>query len=68
MEYQKIINLLDQPSKFRTTNWVEINLESRGARKINSQVTLKTIMLKFSLCDYSDAYILVDPNLGGGRG
>ena len=35
MEYQKIINLLDniskQPSKFRRKNWVEINDESRGA-------------------------------------
>ena len=35
MEYQKIANFLDsasnQPSKFRTTNWVEINDESRGA-------------------------------------
>ena len=34
MEYQKIINLLDdttnQPSKFRTRNWVDINNESRG--------------------------------------
>ena len=34
MEYQKIINLLDdaknQPSKFRTRNWIEINDESRG--------------------------------------
>ena len=34
MEYQKIINLLDdttnQPSKFRTSNWVKINYESRG--------------------------------------
>ena len=34
MEYQKIINLLDntsnQPSKFRTKNWVEISDESRG--------------------------------------
>ena len=32
MEYKKIINLLDntanQPSKFRTRNWVEINHES----------------------------------------
>ena len=31
MKYQKIINLLDntpnQPSKFRTANWVEINDE-----------------------------------------
>ena len=34
MKYQKIINLLNdimnQPSKFRTRNWVEINDESRG--------------------------------------
>ena len=33
MEYQKIINLLDQttnqPSKFRTKNWWEINDESK---------------------------------------
>ena len=34
MEYQKIINLLDdttnRPSKFRTRDWVEINDESQG--------------------------------------
>ena len=34
MEYQKIINLIDntmnQPSKFTTKTWVEINDESRG--------------------------------------
>ena len=34
MEYQKIINLLDdavnQSSKFRTRNWIEINDESQG--------------------------------------
>ena len=33
MEYQKIINLLDntpnQPSNFTTKNWVEINDDSR---------------------------------------
>ena len=33
MEYQKIANLLDdssnQPFKFKTKNWVEINDESR---------------------------------------
>ena len=41
MEYQKIINLLDdptnQPSKFRTRNWVEIIDESQ---EIMSVVTL----------------------------
>ena len=63
MEYQKIANLIDdtpnQPSKFRTRNWVEINDESRGTYNVNSQIKFKTIMLKSSLCDYSDAYILV---------
>ena len=44
MEYQKITNLLDnasnQPSKFRTRNWVEINDESKG-KYGNSNITLK---------------------------
>ena len=63
MEYQKIANLLDdvsnQPSKFKTKNWVEINDESRGTYNVNSQIKFKTTMLKSSLFDYSDAYILV---------
>ena len=64
MEYQKIANLIDdntlnQPSKFRTRNRIEINDESRGAYNVNSQIKFKTTMLKSSLCDYSDAYILV---------
>ena len=62
MEYQKIANLVDdtsnQPSKFRTKNWVQISDESRGAYNVNSQIKFKTIMLKSSLCDYSDAYII----------
>ena len=63
MEYKKITNLLDnasnQPSKFRTKNWVETNDESRGVYNANSQIKFKTTMLMFSLCDYSDAYMLV---------
>ena len=63
MEHQKIVNLIDdtsnQPSKFRTRNWVEINDESRGAYNVNSQIKLKITMLKSSLYDYTDAYILV---------
>ena len=63
MEYQKITSLLDnasnQPSKFRTKNWVEISDEIRGGYNVNSQIKFKTPMLKSSLCDYSDAYILV---------
>ena len=63
MEYKKIANLLDdasnQPSKFKTNNWVEINDESRGTYNVGSQIKFKTFMLKSSLRDYSDAYILV---------
>ena len=63
MEYQKIINLLDdalnQPFKFRTKDWVEINDEWRGTQNFNSQIKVKIAMLKSSLCDYSNAYIVV---------
>ena len=48
----------NQLSRFKTKNWVEINDESRGAYNVNSQIKFKTTMLKSSLCDYSDAYIL----------
>ena len=61
MEYQKIVNLLDntsnQPSKYRTRNWVEINDNWRGTYT-NSDIKFKPTMLKSNLCDYSDAYIL----------
>ena len=63
MEYQKIANLLkdelSKPSKFRTRNWVEINDEARGTYYPNKQIKFKTSMLRSSLSDYSDAYILV---------
>ena len=62
MEYQKIANLLNdasnQPSKFRTRNWIEINDESRGTYNSND-IKSKTTMLRSNLCDYADAYILV---------
>ena len=45
MEYQKIVNLLDntpnQSTKLRTKNWVEINDDSRGTYNTNSQIKLK---------------------------
>ena len=61
MEYQKITNLLDnasnQPSKFRTKNWVEVNDDSRGTYT-DADIKFKTTMLGSNLCDYADAYIL----------
>ena len=48
----------NQPSKFRTRNWIEINDESRGAYT-SYNIKFKTTMLRSTLCDYVDAYILV---------
>ena len=63
IECQKIINLWgntpNQPSKFRTKNCVEINDNSHGTYNTNSQIKCKTMMLRSTLCDDSDAYILV---------
>ena len=63
MEYQTIANLLgntlNQPSKFKTKNWVEINDELRGTYNGNS-IKFKTTMLRSDLCDYADGYILIN--------
>ena len=58
---KKIINLLhyttNQPSKFRTRNWVQINDKSKG-RYDNNNVRFKASIIRSNLCDYSDSYIL----------
>ena len=50
MEYQEIINLLgntpNQPTKFRTKNWIEINDDSRKKCNTNSQIKFKNSILK----------------------
>ena len=50
MEYQKIENLLDnvsnQPSRFRTRDWVEVNDEQRGTYT-RSDIKFKTTTLTY---------------------
>ena len=64
MGYQKIIKLLDaarnQPSKFSTRNWVEINDESKGMHNTSNQIKFETSMIMSNLCHYSDTYMLKD--------
>ena len=71
MEYQEIRNLLDkevglsasnQPSKFRTRNWFEITDESRETYTSN-YIKFETTMLRSNLCDYADAYMLVNETI-----
>ena len=52
-------NKPNQPTKFRTKNWVEINDESQEKYDGVNQIRFKTSMLVSSLCDYSKAYTLV---------
>ena len=65
MEYQKIANFLDsasnQPSKYRTKNWVEINDEEKVSYGTGGgDIRFKTTMLRSNLYDYTDAYTLAN--------
>ena len=65
MEYDKINNLLlsednesEQLSKFVTREYVKVN-NLLDTYNENKSIRFKTPMLRSSLCDYLDAYILV---------
>ena len=53
----------NEPCKFRPRKWVETNDEARGTYSHNKQIKFKTSLPRFSLCDYSDVYILVKGNI-----
>ena len=66
MEYDKINNLLlsednesKKLSKFVTREYVRVNSLSNAYNE-NKSIRFKTPMLRSNLCDYSDAYILVN--------
>ena len=72
MEYDKINNLLrseelgsavdseiEQLSKFVTRDYIRVNSLSNTYNE-NKSIRFKTPMLKSDLCDYADAYILVN--------
>ena len=42
---------------------MEINNDIRGAYSANKQIRFRRAMLRSSLCDYSDVYILVKGNV-----
>ena len=60
---QKISNLLNsfenEYSKFATKKWYIIDSESKGNYSHENPIKFLTSSLESSLCDYSDAYILV---------
>ena len=67
METQKIVNLLNgsdnESSKFATKKWYIINSESNGNYSHHNTIKFLASSIESSLCDYSDAYILVTGNI-----
>ena len=67
METQKIVNLLNgsdnENSKFATKKWYIIDSESKGNYSQNDEIKFLTRSIESSLCDYSNAYILVTGNI-----
>ena len=66
METQKIVNLLNgsdnDNSKFASKEWYITDSESNGNYSQNDEIKFLTSSIESSLCDYSDAYILVTGN------
>ena len=67
METQKIVNLLNnsdnENSKFTTKKQYIINSEAKGNYSADEEIKFLTRSIESSLCDYSDAYILVTGNI-----
>ena len=67
METKKKENLLNgsdnENSKFATKKWYIIDNESKVNCSHHSPIKFLTKSIESSLCDYSDAYILVTGNI-----
>ena len=65
MEFQKIVNFLDITSddkdlpRFVTKKWIEVYDQSEKNYNVNKEIRIKTPMLRWDFCDFSDAYIFV---------
>ena len=73
MEIQKTVNLSNESSKFSARKWYVTNdhnnTEYGEGNEHDSNIKFETKVIKSSLCDYSDAHILVtgDKTATGGN-
>ena len=69
MELQKILNLFDTTfddkdlPRFVTKKWIKVYDQSEGNYNVNKEIRIKTSMLRSDLCDFSDAYIVVEGDI-----
>ena len=70
MEFQKIASFLDTTPddkdlpRFVTKKWIEVNDQTgKNNYNVNKEIRIKTSMIRSDLCDYSDAYIVVEGDI-----
>ena len=69
MEFQKITNFLNTTlddkilPKFVTKRWIEVYDQLEKNYGVNKEIRIKMPMLRSSLCDFSDAYIVVEGDI-----
>ena len=69
MEFQKVANFLDttfddkELPRFVTKKWIEVYDQSEKNYSPNKEIRIKTSMLRSDLCDFSDAYIVVEGDI-----
>ena len=65
-EISKIVNLFDTTfdvkdlPRFVTKKWIQVYDQSEKNCNVNKEIRIKTPMLRSDLCDFSDAYIIVN--------
>ena len=69
MKFQKIASFLDtMPDdkdlpRFATKKWIEVYDQSKEIYSPKKEIRIKTSMLRWDLCNFSDAYIVVKGNI-----
>ena len=69
MEFQKIASFLDTTPddkdlpRFVTKKWIEVYDQSEKSYSPNKEIRIKTSMLRSDLCNFSDAYIVVEGDI-----
>ena len=61
MEYQKMLNLMNQTSdcRFVARNWIIVDDQLNAYYAVGNWIICSTEVLKSNLCDYNDSYTLV---------
>ena len=69
MKFQKITNFLNITSddknspRLVTKSWIEVYDQSEKSYSPKKEIRIKMLMLRSDLCDFSDAYIVVQENI-----